>query len=387
MFIFGHGSGINRGCEAIIRTLTDLIASEFNTENIVCAVNAGYDRRIYYPHVDRFIEYPRFEPKTLKWVLNKIDERYISGGKSTLSLCNREIISEIKKSDICISVGGDNYCYGDPYRYYAVDFYVKKFGKPLIMYGASIEPDMMHGKKKKDLLRFDLIVTRESITYESLKNFMPDNKVCLYPDPAFMLKASPPELPLEWEDNNVVGLNISPLIMKYEREHGIVLNSVFTLVDRIIKKGRQVALIPHVTQAGNNDFSVLKKVYDKFKSTERVFLIDDNLTAEQYKGYIGKCRIFIGARTHSTIAAYSTTVPTLVIGYSVKSKGIDADIYDKKYNLLLPVQELDNPDVLIEKYELMEEKQKEIKCHLVNKMKTYVPRAYEGVLELKKWLQ
>ena len=50
--------------------------------------------------------------------------------------------------------------------------------------------------------------------------------------------------------------------------------------------------------------------------------------------------MFIGARTHSTIAAYSSGVPTLVVGYSVKAKGIAKDLFGTEENYVLPVQAL-----------------------------------------------
>ena len=60
----------------------------------------------------------------------------------------------------------------------------------------------------------------------------------------------------------------------------------------------------------------------------------------ELKGYIARCRFFIGARTHSTIAAYSSGVPTLVLGYSVKSKGIAKDLFGTYENYVLTVQQL-----------------------------------------------
>lgn len=39
------------------------------------------------------------------------------------------------------------------------------------------------------------------------------------------------------------------------------------------------------------------------------------------KGYISRCRFLVAARTHASIAAYSTGVPALVAGYSVKARG------------------------------------------------------------------
>ena len=386
VFIFGHGSGINRGCEAIIRTISDMIGEKFDAEITVCAVDSAYDKTIEYSNIDKFIDYPRFRTKSIQWILNKADERFISGGKISLRLRNKAIIDEIKASDICISVGGDNYCYSDPFSYYAIDHYVKKFNKPLIMYGASIEPSMMKGIKKKDLMKFDLIITRESITYEALNKFMPQGCTCLYPDPAFTLKCKEQVLPKNFEDGNIVGLNLSPLVMRYEAESGITNKAFENLIECIIKHGRQILLVPHVTQKGNSDYVTLKKIYDKYEGTGKVYLLPETLTAEEYKGYISRCRLFIGARTHSTIAAYSTSVPTLVLGYSVKSQGIDRDIYENNFGLLLPVQSLNSVNALTDKYEYIENNYDEIKKFLENKMKEYKPEAFESVNELSKFL-
>ena len=66
----------------------------------------------------------------------------------------------------------------------------------------------------------------------------------------------------------------------------------------------------------------------------------------ELKGYIARCRFFVGARTHATIAAYSSCVPTLVLGYSVKSRGIARDLFGNEENYVLPVQSLQEPDEL-----------------------------------------
>jgi polysaccharide pyruvyl transferase WcaK-like protein len=44
--------------------------------------------------------------------------------------------------------------------------------------------------------------------------------------------------------------------------------------------------------------------------------------------------LFIGARTHATIAALSSGVPTLSLSYSNKSKGINRDIFGNELYLL-----------------------------------------------------
>ncbi|MBO5622010.1 MAG: polysaccharide pyruvyl transferase family protein, partial [Butyrivibrio sp.] len=65
---------------------------------------------------------------------------------------------------------------------------------------------------------------------------------------------------------------------------------------------------------------------------------------------------FVGARTHSTIAAYSSNVPTLVIGYSVKSRGIATDLFGDYTHYVLPVQEISEPDEMIRAYRWIIEK-------------------------------
>ena len=63
--------------------------------------------------------------------------------------------------------------------------------------------------------------------------------------------------------------------------------------------------------------------------------IRDSPNCRQQKYIISQCAYFIGASTPSTIAAYSTGVPTLVVGYSVKAKGIAKDLFGTYDNLSL----------------------------------------------------
>jgi polysaccharide pyruvyl transferase WcaK-like protein len=97
-----------------------------------------------------------------------------------------------------------------------------------------------------------------------------------------------------------------------------------------------VALIPHVTSPANNDADVLNKLFEsrKERAGNRLLILPDTLTAPQYKGYIARLRFLTAARTHASIAAYSSGVPTLVLGYSVKSKGIARDIFGDESSVI-----------------------------------------------------
>jgi len=93
-----------------------------------------------------------------------------------------------------------------------------------------------------------------------------------------------------------------------------------------------VLLIPHVGPLGggsdNSDYHYMHGLLQAggIKST-RVRLAPPTLNAAQLKHLVSRCRYFIGARTHATIAAFSTGVPTVSIAYSVKAKGINRDIF------------------------------------------------------------
>lgn len=72
-------------------------------------------------------------------------------------------------ADICLSIGGDNYCYGEQPGWYEVDKMVKKKGKKLVLWGCSIGEEDMSARKLAYLKIFDLILARETYTYQMLK--------------------------------------------------------------------------------------------------------------------------------------------------------------------------------------------------------------------------
>ncbi len=74
--------------------------------------------------------------------------------------------------------------------------------------------------------------------------------------------------------------------------------------------------------------------------------------AKELKGYISRCRAFVGARTHSTIAAYSTGVPTLAIGYSVKARGIAKDLFGTEETMFCRYQISNQKNSLVKALDL-----------------------------------
>lgn len=376
MMMFGHGGSLNRGCEAIVRSSTKIIKEKLNNSKIYLLSGRPDTDRII-PRLDEIYD---GSPKQLKkysheWFLSSFKVKLFKDESYALGKIEGNIIKHIKDMDICLSIGGDNYCYGEQPGFYEIDRRIKAQGKILVLWGCSIGEDDISERKIRDLQLFDLILARESVTYKVLKN-KGLNNVKLCADPAFTMEKEELELPEGWQEGNTIGLNFSPLVWKMNQGSR---NAVKDLILHIINTtDLTIALTPHVIEEGNNDYEILQKFYKEFKNTSRVIILPNNLNAIQYKGYITRMRFFIGARTHATIAAYSSNVPTMVLGYSVKSKGIAKDIFGEE-KLVLDLNELSNSDELINKFEEMVKEETKIRRMLQQSIPNIQKKSYKAV--------
>lgn len=102
----------------------------------------------------------------------------------------------------------------------------------------------------------------------------------------------------------------------------------------------------------------------------------------ELKGYIARCRMFIGSRTHATIAAYSCCVPTVVIGYSVKAKGIAKDLFGTYENYVLPVQAIKDKEDMAYAFAWLLKNEDSIRNRLRTTMPAYCAKAMEAGKEI-----
>ena len=163
--------------------------------------------------------------------------------------------------------------------------------------------------------------------------------------------------------------------MEKESLTGMAMENYQKLIEYILEKTDMgVALIPHVVWDFSDDRIPLRELYRKYQRTGRVVMIEDH-NCMKLKGIISRCRFFIGARTHATIAAYSTGVPTLVVGYSVKARGIARDLFGTEEGYVLPVQRLKESNELTRAFINLYEKRESIRTHLKTILPAYIARA------------
>lgn len=378
VFLYNHGGSENHGCEALVRTVCEL----FKEENLI--LYSEMPQQDLHYGIQQFANV-----KSAKNAYSKLSPSFIKAYYSLKKkndyfpldiLPYRKTIKEFRTGDIEISVGGDIYCYDDYPKYIQLHQMICQRGCKTILLGCSLNEKLFNDPKfVEDMKSYDYISARESLTYELLKK-AGLKSIGLSPDSAFTLPKEEVQLPSNFIENNTVGINVSPLVMEREQEDNVLLDNYRNLIAYILNKtDYAVALIPHVIWSGNDDRSILNKLYDEFKKSERIVVIQD-CNCMQLKGYIAKCRFFVGARTHATIAAYSTEVPTLVVGYSIKSRGIAKDIFGREENYVIPIEQIKEENKLTQAFIWLQENENHIKEHLKKRMPQYIKDA-ENVKE------
>ena len=387
---YSHGGSQNHGCEAIVRTLSSMIKKE-KPDSFIKLYSFKKDEDISagFENIDEIEEFNySVTPKNLsladkiklsvysKKSQKKADEFYYSIPCRNPSL---------KKNDVYISVGGDNYCYGDGHVAKAMNTTLRSMGKKTVLWGCSIGKDDMTADKIEDLRGFDLIVARETYSFNALKEVGLGEKTVLYPDSAFLLPVDSKMNEAFEVKEHTIGINISNFVYpKNCDDNHPAKKEIFSLIKYILEEtDLNILLIPHVTRNNQADCETLSEIYEHFKC-ERIGLVSGEYSATEYKSIISRCEAFVGARTHATIAAYSTCVPTLVIGYSIKSKGIAKDIFGTYEGYVFPVEDLGNEGKFIDIFKDFYAGNNEIRKYLKNFMPDYISKAENSIKELFK---
>lgn len=362
--LYMHSGSGNHGCEAIIRTTAKLLGgpeklwlwSLAKHEDETYGSDSGFQRIVVSEELRR---------GSMPWLQAQMRRRILGQKDANM----RVFLRETFRDSVGICVGGDNYCYPwSANQAVELNRQIRALGAKTVLWACSVEESAITEEIRKDLEGYDLITAREEISYQLLKKINPNTvKVA---DPAFLLEKKELPLPEDFAPGNTVGINLSPLIMKYGEDSRILKNYENLMRHILRNTDMHICLIPHVVWENNDDRQSLNLLYEKFRHTGRVCMVEDANTC-CLKGYIARCRLFVGARTHATIAAYSSFVPTLVTGYSVKARGIARDLFGTEENYVLPVQDLQTDNDLTEAFCWLQRQEDTIRHHLQQVMPDY----------------
>lgn len=317
ILLYGHGGAYNHGAEAIVRSSVPVF------RKAGCPILLS----THFPEQDQEFGLDRLVDRLIPADLSLLPKERAATDLDEKTQVAREIygdaLAEIDEETICIGIGGDNYCYPNWYRQSIFHQRAKEVHGKSILWGCSVQPEMIDPRMEDILCGHDHIFARESLTAAALQAHGVQ-QIILQRDPAFSLKPEVIPLP-EGMGPQTAALNISPLIL---RRQSTLLQYFAKAAHLLLERVDSLLLLPHVTMPADDDRQALSSLVKMLTPQERARLcwVPDNANAAQRKYLVSRCAMLVCCRTHASIAGYSGGVPTLVVGYSVKSRGIGQDL-------------------------------------------------------------
>lgn len=266
---------------------------------------------------------------------------------------------QMKKCDVFIDLtAGDSFAdiYGQ-FRFRGttnIKLLIERMGIPLILGPQTYGPFNLESNKKKAkkvIETANCVIARDQMSADYVASFAKKN-VYVTTDLAFGL----PFHKIESKSTGKVkiGLNASSLLVKNKTEGTETKFKLRADYDQYLREllciltaneKYEVHIIPHVERDAGDE---LKKDFPNLQYLEP---FGDPISA---KSYISQLDVFIGARMHATIGAFSSGVATIPTAYSRKFKGLYENL---GYKYVVDLAELNTQEAVkltvdyVEQYE------------------------------------
>jgi colanic acid/amylovoran biosynthesis protein len=213
--------------------------------------------------------------------------------------------------------------------------------KPVYILPQSIGPLKHKWEKtvvKWILKRARIVMVREPISLRLVREIGVDQgKVCMVPDLAFAMPKSDRSSGEEWlEKNGIIDgtekLLLGMTIINWGKQHsGFDRQEQYEAACAsaarwfIEQRGGKVILFPQVfgPYLSQDDRVPARRVMQLLPElSSSFFLVEQSLPLELLKSVYSHMDVFIGTRMHSCIFALSEDVPTIMIGYLPKTRGL-----------------------------------------------------------------
>lgn len=391
IFLAGHVGFYNRGCEALVRVIVQELTRCLGRCTFVVPSNDAVTDRARWPESTAWgVQFVPFHPipDAIRW-WDRVARRVPSLADlwwpmPELPNATRR---ELADSDLVIVTGGDvmslDYQGASLLRWVAQVESALRRKIPVALWASSIGPfsrwPAVERQMARHLQRYSVLSTRESHSQAYLASLGLSNSVQTA-DPAFLLAPQSLDLsalmpPAAIAGKGVIGFNVSPVLAKARAREGDLGSLERDILEfwryAVRDRGYGVLLIPHVDSpdggSEQSDSGYMGRLLQRAgELAPHVRMLAPNFNAAQLKAALAACRLFIGARTHATIGALSSGVPTVSIAYSVKAKGINHDLFGHlEYVLDTPTVSLES---LIGALERLERDEDTIRTQLARRV-------------------
>ncbi len=298
------------------------------------------------------------------------------------SLLKNNVLKAYDSADLIISTSGVSFI--DDFGFIKIYHFTKYLqiplllGKKTIKFTQSIGPfrSLYNRCMARLTLPFlDCIIARGNHTVNSLSKIGIKNNVVNLPDIVFTLppKYSKPakEIVSKIKSSNIIGF-CPNIVCKRLDTKNVYIESLVQLAKNVLNKypDSSILLIPHtITEkhmGKNDDLEICKQIADQIGRPDRVFVENTILyTPNEIKWLIAQCSFFVGSRFHALVAALSSAVPCLAIGWELK------------YEELMDWVQIENnvlyywnltPEIAITMFTELYQKRKQIKQELEKKL-------------------
>jgi colanic acid/amylovoran biosynthesis protein len=351
VYLTGHNNFGNRGCEALVRSTVAVLRNRFpQARFLVPTLDEARDRRQWPDAEDcavRFVPAIQAPARFIAW--SRLCSRFSPATYLPWPAFagTEPFLEDLRDCDAVLSIGGDNYSLDYDLASLALFVAIAEAaidrGKPVVLWGASVGPfTAMPGVERRmvrHLRRLHAITVRERLSADYLASLGLTATVHQVVDTAFALPRQATEVFANWPatGTKVLGFNMSPLIGAQRKHHAgaddLVAQCASFIREAASEHGLRIVLVPHVApldpsaDTSHSDEAFLARLACAVGQGVQCDCVPPGLNAAQLKDVIARCDYFIGARTHATIAALSSAVPTLSISYSVKARGINLDLF------------------------------------------------------------
>ena len=375
-FLFvGNSTYMNHGSEAIVRGTVEILRRTFQEPRIV-SVNL-----LHYPYTQvqesdegishRPLYYPK--PGSCRKLLFQASKGLLTR-EVAYKLYVRQLLPEMRKADAVLFLGGDGFI-DKPYYALACSHQSLRQKKTTVIWGASIGlfggSAFYRRRVFRHLKMLSGLFVRETTTQAYLADNDVSKNVYLVDDPAFVMEPVEPadKAFIEKLPQAAIGISLSSLFLGKTRFRNQNKAAVYEIVEAIRRRfGYPIVLIGHCVADGiHNDYELLNSVLTENASRwHDVICLPRFMSAVETKWVISHLHCLVGARTHATIAAFGSCVPTVSLIYSFKGIGINKRLFG---GLRYAVTAEDcSVETIVEKVELVLANHDEIRRILQDKM-------------------